>query len=493
MSNERITQYVILPPRGTRAATSRSTSADASRDFLRSLATTGASESVGISLRVVDSIREDGAKLVELKESDVQRLHASHPGVVVAPVMYYRPARAERPKPRLLASPLSHTVAAAGPITVQVDDSWSGAGVEGALVVAFTDFANRYGADAATDQNGQANLPFSASSVALERLYVFPPLAGYWGFVDFNLNLRSGATIPIQPIDMNAVDCVRHFHGSGQPQDGSGVVVGVIDTGVGPHPDLAVTGTEGAGGDVDNGEGHGSHVAGIIAASGSLPGIAPGVRLKSYRVFGVQGGLAANYDIAKAIDQAVLDGCHLINLSLKIDDPNNPTGTAVDPVVQYALEDARQAGVLPIVAAGNDTRSPVDFPAKDPMSIAVSAMGRIGTFPAGSNEEADVLFPPDGTDPNDFVAAFSNVGPEIDLVGPGVGVVSTVPGGYGVMSGTSMACPAVTGMVARILARNPQVLQLPGDAHRSAQFASLALAAASSLGFGSDFEGQGIL
>jgi subtilisin len=66
-----------------------------------------------------------------------------------------------------------------------------------------------------------------------------------------------------------------------------------------------------------------------------------------------------------------------------------------------------------------------------------------------------------------FIAAFSNAGPEIDLVGPGLGIISTVPGGYAPMSGTSMACPAVTGIAARVLAKQPSLLAMPRDQARS--------------------------
>ena len=93
-----------------------------------------------------------------------------------------------------------------------------------------------------------------------------------------------------------------------------------------------------------------------------------------------------------------------------------------------------------IVAAGNQDRGPVSFPAADERSVAVSALGRKGTFPTGTSESGDVAGP-FGKDKKNFIAAFSNIGRAIDLTGPGVGIISTVPGGYGVESGTSMAAP----------------------------------------------------
>jgi subtilisin len=71
-------------------------------------------------------------------------------------------------------------------------------------------------------------------------------------------------------------------------------------------------------------------------------------------------------------------------------------------------------------------------------------------------------------------------------------VVSTVPGGYGEMSGTSMACPAVTGLAARILARNPKLLHAPRDQSRSDETIRRLLAGARSLGFPSELEGRGL-
>ena len=84
------------------------------------------------------------------------------------------------------------------------------------------------------------------------------------------------------------------------------------------------------------------------------------------------------------------------------------------------------------------------------------------------------------------------MGPEIDLTSTGVGIISTVPGGYLALSGTSMACPAVSGFAARILATNPAVLAMPRDQSRSDQIARLVLMAAKTRGFAPEFEGRGL-
>jgi subtilisin len=238
-----------------------------------------------------------------------------------------------------------------------------------------------------------------------------------------------------------------------------------------------------------NGSGHGTHVAGIIAGRGKPPsglrGLAPSATLRSYRVFGKNAEGASNYDIIKGIDQAVTDDCDLINLSLG--------GGPPDDAMSAAIEEARSRGTLVIVAAGNGNRSPVSFPASDPSAIAISATGRKRTFPKDSTENGDIARPY-GKDRNNFLAAFSNIGPELDLTGPGVGVLSTVPGGYASMSGTSMACPAVTGFAAKMLstAACVDILNMERDQARSDAMAQALFQAAKSLGFGPRYEGKGL-
>src|SRR5262249_13917049 len=124
---------------------------------------------------------------------------------------------------------------------------------------------------------------------------------------------------------------------------------------------------------------------------------------------------------------------------------------------EEALDDARDRGTLVVAAAGNGNRNPVSFPGAYAFAsgLSVSALGRVGTFPAGSFEERHIDSPKGSADANDFVARFTDIG-DVSLIGPGVGVVSTVPGGYGPMSGTSMACPTVTGFAARLLSADLQ-------------------------------------
>lgn len=270
--------------------------------------------------------------------------------------------------------------------------------------------------------------------------------------------------------------------------------MGIVDTGCGPHPDLIVAGGrntvvgENAADYVDNGDMHGTHVAGIVAARGAAPtgmgGLAPQVSLRAYRVF-PKGGPASNYSIAKAIDSAVADGCDLINMSLGGRGP-------ADPATSSAIADARAAGVVVFCASGNDSLNQVSQPAADPRAVAVGCFGRKSMFPSDSISASNIGKPIGTPDKLNFMASFSNHGLEVDMAGPGVGVVSTVPAtGWAVMDGTSMACPAVTGAVARLLSADAAVRGMPRDQQRSDAILKMAFAAAQSLGFGPQYEGNG--
>jgi subtilisin len=488
-------QFVVLPTRGLRATAP--TSGAALGPFLvafgaaRTVAqakgfVAGAGLQMKPNFKVLDAISEEGAKLVEMTPDTAKDLQASQPGLRIVPVVYYRPAVA-----RLEVRQKVKAAAAAVKAQVKVTSADGGAPVLGATVVAFTDFENRSGAQGVTNAQGVVKLALGGAA-KIERLYVYPE-KGFWGALRKNVSASGGVKVALTPVALDYKDALRHYYGNADDGVGAGVTVGVVDTGVGPHADLVVAGGynavtgENENDFADNGEGHGTHVAGIIAARGTPPdgirGLAPGVSLRSYRVFGKGADGASNFAIAKAIDRAVSDGCDIINLSLG--------GGPSDPATQSAVHDARQQGSLVVAAAGNDDRGPVSFPAADPLCVAVSALGRKGTFPKGAVEEGDVKGP-FGTDRDEFIAAFSNVGPEVDLAGTGVGILSTVPGGYAPMSGTSMASPAVAGVAARLLARLPAVLAMPRGPERSDAIAKALLQSAKDRGFTARLEGNGL-
>ena len=494
-------QRVILLPssRGLRSSNVETAS------FLTRMVTSspaGAVRAVGgrsVNMKVVDSIREDGAKLVEATAEDLQKLRAAQPGLIVVPERFFDLAvsiyRVEQS-----ARAATGAVGALRTLTVEIVSRASGKPVVGANVVGFTDFAARAGAQGTTSSKGTVSLKFPASVKKLERLYVYPE-GMLWGALQMNVGLSAGSLrIQLDSVDLAAPDSLRHFAGAGAMQDGQGVKVAVVDTGIAlKHPDLHVSGGECTvsgekpsafgplGGD------HGSHCAGIIAACGSSPtgvrGVAPAAALYSFRVFPTVTPAnphprASNFAIAKAIDRAVAAGCDLLNLSLG--------GGGTDPATETAIEDAYNAGAVVIAATGNDDRQPVSFPASFDLCVAVSAAGRKGLFPSGTVFDGDIAAPY-GTDKKNFVAAFSNIGADVDCIGPGVAVVSTVPTAtYTVMSGTSMATPAVTGLAARMLAKNKALLTAPRDRQRASAIVKALLGKAKSLGFASKFEGRGL-
>lgn len=450
-----------------------------------------------VTPQILHSTHDDGPKLAALTREEVLALKVSAPGVRVLPLVLYEVSR--RPLLELNPALLRKAAKPARALSVKVVREGGAAPVAGARVIAFTNFEQRAGADGISDVNGLVRLDLGTLNKPLEVLVVYGP-AGYWGLYRTEVALKQNAVLALRAIDFGEDDYVAQLYGKFPADAGQGVTVGVIDTGVDlKHPDLKVAGgaafvigENDAGGEgpaATDGE-HGSHVAGIVASRGAPPsgkrGVAPQVKLMSYRVFPNAGGGATNYDIIRAIDRAVSDGCDLLNLSLG--------GPMRDEAVREAIKDAFDKGTLCICATGNDGRSPVSYPARWPEALAVSALGKIGTYPEGSTETMDALAPFSPEQAEVFVAGFSNIGQEVDLTGPGVGIVSTVPPGvYAVMSGTSMACPAVTGAAAALLARAPAVLAMPRDDQRSIEMLRLINKAAGSLGFEREFEGLGLL
>ena len=489
----KLQRFILMPPRGLTAnASPASTHLSGFMEALTvapaGAAALRASPGTKASMRVLDSIHEDGLKLVEMSQASRNALRETHPGLRVVPEVFYEIARA--PRPAIAARVRTRAGVLATGVTLKLVSGVGAAPVKGADVVAFTDFAGRIGAGGKTRADGTVTLNLGATA-KIERLYVYPH-AGFWPLLKKNFRLPVSAPIKLKAIDLGAVDVLQFMRKSASGNDGASVRVGIIDTGSGPHPDLSIAGGfnavlgESETDFLDNGDQHGTHVAGIVGARGTAPagmrGFAPKVELFSYRVFG-KGQNASNFAIAKAIDRAVADGCDLINMSLG--------GGPSDPAISGEIADARAAGVAVICASGNDGLAEVSQPGADSRALAVGAFGRKGSFPTGT-ATADAVGKSGSPDKNFFMANFSNSGPEIDFAGPGVGVVSTVPtDGHAVMDGTSMACPAVTGMMARLLSANTAVRNMPRNQARSDEILKLAFLAAKTLGFGPNFEGSG--
>ncbi len=208
---------------------------------------------------------------------------------------------------------------------------------------------------------------------------------------------------------------------------GSGVKIGIIDTGIQKdHPDLAgniITGYDFVNNDNDANDdnGHGTHVAGIAAASSNnlgVVGVSHSSQLMPIKVLNAQ-GYGYLSDVAKGVYFATDNGVRVINLSLG--------STSDSSLLRDAVNYATNKGVLIIAAAGNDGGAPCSYPAAYSNAVCVVA-----------------------TDSRNLLASFSNIGGE--LAAPGVYNYSTYIGStYRYLSGTSMATPHVSGAAALLM------------------------------------------
>ena len=284
--------------------------------------------------------------------------------------------------------------------------------------------------------------------------WIFGPLCFYQGVADADIDAPEAWAVS-----------------TGSPS----VVVAVIDTGVDyNHPDLAsrfAGGYNFVAGNFDplDDHGHGTHVAGTIAAglenmtgnpatAEGVVGVAPEARILAYKVCAGDGTCSDSAVIA-AIGRAVADGARVINMSLGASDYSQALADAVQA--------AWAAGVVIVAGAGNDGTMAPFYPA------ALNNVVAVGAF-----------------DENHLRASFSNYGSWVDIAAPGSNILSTYPlskcedlgvpgetGCYAWLSGTSMATPHVAGAAALLWAR--------GDVTSNAQVVDLLLRTADASGVSS--------
>jgi Subtilase family/Bacterial Ig-like domain/FG-GAP-like repeat len=221
-------------------------------------------------------------------------------------------------------------------------------------------------------------------------------------------------------------------------RDAESVPIAVLDTGVDlDTPDLAgrlLPGTDvvDPGTAPDDPDGHGTMVAGIAAAgtdnSIGIAGAAWAGKVIPVRVLD-ENGVGEDAQIAEGVTWAADNGAKVINMSL---------GALIDgEVLRLAVDYAQSKGVLVVAASGNEGVDIRSFPAAYPGVVAVGA-----------------------TDNSGNAAWFSNYGPWVSVVAPGMNILSTLPApgaeqAYGWASGTSFAAPAVAGVAALLRAKNP--------------------------------------
>jgi hypothetical protein len=216
---------------------------------------------------------------------------------------------------------------------------------------------------------------------------------------------------------------------------GAGVIVAVLDTGADPTvPALTGRLLKGWNYVADNANtndvatsagnaavGHGTFVSGLIAL------VAPQAKILPEKVLDSQ-GYGNEYSAAQAIMDATAAGAQVINLSFGTDEQ------PADNLLQEAIQQAQQAGVVVVAAAGNDGSNQQEYPASWSQTLSVAALT--------TNDSA--------------LAPFSNFGGWVDVGAPGEGIVGPMPGGsYDIWAGTSMATPFVSGQAALILSEVP--------------------------------------
>jgi subtilisin len=238
---------------------------------------------------------------------------------------------------------------------------------------------------------------------------------------------------------------------------GTGVGVAVIDTGIDlDHPDLGqVAGGKNCstGRSYDDGNGHGTHVAGTIAARDNtvgVVGVAPQATLYAVRVLN-NSGSGSWSSIICGVDWVTANASTIKVANMSLGGSGSAGGKCTDSSLRNAICNSVGKGVTYAVAAGNSTADATNFvPAAYPEVITVSALADFNGEPGGGANATC------RSDEDDTFADFSNYGAPVDIGAPGVCINSTwKDGGYNTISGTSMATPHVAGAAALYKEANP--------------------------------------
>jgi subtilisin family serine protease len=429
---------------------------------------------------------------------------------VVEPVLPRYPARA-RPLFALPTPGLGGTNLGTGAVmSIELKDESDNPVPRATVSVTFVNRLNpttRWPATAVSDASGNIQVAYDPSNwVAL--LAFIEPASGLWQTTVFQPSL--GLTVKLRSLPKQGpLGWWHRLSGvvDSNPLSGQGVKIGIIDTGVGPHPYLnhavpvgaflngsALLG-EANGRDVSN---HGTHVSGIIAArppqdSSDYAGIASGADLFVARVFATATSEANQGDIASAIDElSQRRNVDIINMSL-----GQEVG-GYSRIDYDAVTVAYQHGTVCVCAAGNYGKPSASYPAAYPECIAVSALGLVDAAPQDTFAGSTVPQEANKYAGRIFLANFSNYGPEIFICAPGNGIISTVPvsgtdpAPYADESGTSMSAPLTAGILAVLLSRVPEPFKSERSRRRSDYLRVLLCQHALSLNLNLLYQGNGL-
>jgi hypothetical protein len=425
------------------------------------------------------------------------------PNVIVEPeILHWKEAI---PPADLLPAPHEPSVIAmAADLTLDVTVTGGGAPLPNVTVILYSKtFAGLQKASNVTDGAGRARFPVASTSTPSAILVI--PAGNFWTMVKRAPGLAETIDCPPLPTD-GPLGWWHKLLGFStlDLSAGKGVKVGVADTGCGPHECLQHVQDTGAfvggtlspapaGTDVDS---HGTHVCGIIGARpisrGQYGGMAPGADLYIARIFSGPDTGANQGDIANAIDALSRDRLvDLLNLSLGSTQPSQ--------IEHDAIIDAYERGTVCVCAAGNDG-GPVNWPGAFPECITASALGLLGWGPDGSlaSTRVPTVSGMIGKS-NYYLANFSSFGSQLLCAGPGVGIISSVPerfglkGPYLAMDGTSMASPAVCGLLAVLLSNSKEYAAATSrDRGRSDVAKTVLRSACVDMGLALQYQGLGV-
>jgi len=299
-----------------------------------------------------------------------------------------------------------------------------------------------------TDEKGIAEI--ACCEMPLKKIIVVPKNTFWSKVVDSPECTDEAVVIKLRKIpekrynwaeqQMNLGEIKRYF-------TGKNIRIAIIDSGISPHESLLTSGGYCPDFPDDqqvwtqDPDGHGTYCAGIIAGRGHLSGIAPDAEIFSVKIFPD----AHFSDVVDAINWCIDNHIDIINIGFG--------SIHYCLQIEIALHEAIQRGIVCVCAAGNHGAT-VAFPASSPRTIAVSAVGKTGTFPVDSSSS---LTCPQQEQTDLFFAEFSNRGAEIDLCAPGVALVSSVHSGYASFDGTSTACAVITALAALVMEAFPEI------------------------------------